>query len=269
MTRGKVEETLLKLVILGRPNVGKSTLFNRLAGRKIAIVHNQPGVTRDWRKAECKLADLNFHVYDTAGLDGFESSEIKEQITQQTTQLIQEADILLFVIDAREGITASEERLAQQARLTGKPLIVMANKCEGREGRQNLYEVYRLGLGEPIPISAEHGEGIDDLYQALLPYFKESRHEEQIKESSLPEEMRPLRLAIAGRPNVGKSTLMNALLGKARVLTGDQPGITRDAVIIPWQYQNREIQLVDTAGLRRRSRIEESLEKLSAWSTLE
>jgi GTPase len=262
-------EPLLKLVILGRPNVGKSTLFNRLAGRKLAIVHNQPGVTRDWREAEGKLADLHFHICDTAGLDGFESPEIKEQITQQTSQLIQKADILLFMTDAREGITSSEVMLAQQARLTEKPLIMIANKCEGREGRQNLYEVYRLGLGDPIPVSAEHGEGLDDLYQALVPYFKEEEEEDPVEAPPLPEEMRPLRLAIAGRPNVGKSTLMNALLGESRVLTGDQPGITRDAVIIPWHYEKREIQLVDTAGLRRRSRIEASLEKFSARSTLE
>ena len=261
-------EPLLKLVILGRPNVGKSTLFNRLAGRKLAIVHNQPGVTRDWREAEGKLADLHFHICDTAGLDGFESPELKEQITQQTNQLIQKADILLFMTDAREGITSSEVMLAQQARLIEKPLIMIANKCEGREGRQNLYDVYRLGLGDPIPVSAEHGEGLDDLYQALVPYFKEEE-EDPVEAPPLPEEMRPLRLAIAGRPNVGKSTLMNALLGESRVLTGDQPGITRDAVIIPCHYEKREIQLVDTAGLRRRSRIEASLEKFSARSTLE
>lgn len=267
MTQKSVAESLLRLVILGRPNVGKSTLFNRLAGRKLAIVHNQPGVTRDWREAEGKLADLRFHICDTAGLDGFESPEIKEQITQQTNQLIQKADILLFMTDAREGMTSSEEMLAQQARLTEKPLVVIANKCEGREGRQNLYEVYRLGLGDPIPVSAEHGEGLDDLYQALVPYFKEQQDHEE--EQPSPEELRPLRLAIVGRPNVGKSTLMNVLLGESRVLTGDQPGITRDAVTIPWQYEKREIQLVDTAGLRRRSRIEESLEKFSARSSLE
>lgn len=270
---------LLKLVILGRPNVGKSTLFNRLAGRRLAIVHDQPGVTRDWREAEGRLADLRFHICDTAGLDGFESPEIKEQITQQTNQLIEKADILLFMLDGREGITSSEEMLAQQARLTQKPLALIANKCEGKAGRENLYDAYRLGLGDPIPLSAEHGEGLDDLYQALAPYFKEAQDQDQndvadeaenqaAETLSLSAHASPLRLAIVGRPNVGKSTLMNALLGESRVLTGDQPGMTRDAVTIPWQYDQQNIQLVDTAGLRRRSRIEESLEKFAAHRSL-
>ena len=255
----------MKIVILGRPNVGKSTLFNRLTHRQMAIVHNQPGVTRDWREADGKLADLSFQICDTAGLDGFESPEIKQQIAYQTQQLIEQADILLFMMDGREGITSSEKTLALQIRTSLKPYILLVNKCESRDGNANLYEAYRLGLGDPIRLSAEHGEGMDDLYQALLPYFKDE--DETAEDLDLPP-TKALRLAIVGRPNVGKSTLINALLGETRVLTGNQPGITRDAVTISWQYDQQEIQLIDTAGLRRRSRIQETLEKSSAHSSL-
>ncbi len=253
----------MKLVILGRPNVGKSTLFNRLANRQLAIVHNQPGVTRDWREAEGRLAELEFQICDTAGLEGFESPEIKEQIVYQTQNLIQQADVLLFMMDGREGITASEKNLAQQVRESQKPYILLVNKCEGRQGQAHSFDAYSLGLGTPISLSAEHGEGIDDLYHALLPHFTFSENEEDQEKAP-----KALRLAIVGRPNVGKSTLTNTLLGETRVLTGDQPGITRDAVTISWQYQSQEIQLIDTAGLRRRSRIEQALEKASAYSSL-
>ncbi|MGI4852311.1 MAG: ribosome biogenesis GTPase Der [Janthinobacterium lividum] len=254
----------MKIVILGRPNVGKSTLFNRLTHRQMAIVHNQPGVTRDWREADGKLADLSFQICDTAGLDGFESPEIKQQIAYQTQQLMEQADILLFMMDGREGITSSERTLALQIRASLKPYILLVNKCESRQGHANLYEAYRLGLGDPIRMSAEHGEGMDDLYQALVPHFKDELEAEEL---DLPP-TKALRLAIVGRPNVGKSTLINALLGETRVLTGNQPGITRDAVTISWQYDQQEIQLIDTAGLRRRSRIQETLEKSSAHSSL-
>ena len=258
----------MKIVILGRPNVGKSTLFNRLTQRQRAIVHDQPGVTRDWREADGTLADLSFRVCDTAGLDGFESPEIKQQIAHQTQQLITQADILLFMMDGREGLTASELTLAHQIRLSLKPSILLVNKCESRNRQTNVYEAYRLGLGDPIRLSAEHGDGMDDLYDALVPYFKEREHSSGIDEKLDLPATKDLRLAIVGRPNVGKSTLINALLGERRVLTGDQPGITRDAVTISWQYDQQNIQLIDTAGLRRRSRIQETVEKSSAHSSL-
>ena len=256
--------SLLNVVILGRPNVGKSTLFNRLSGKRTALVHDRPGVTRDWRSAEGGLADLNFLIYDTAGLDGFESPEIKEQILIQTDHLLQDADIILFVVDGREGITASEKMLAQKVRELSKPVILIANKCEGKSAQHHVHDAYGLGLGDPLPFSAEHGQGMDNLYHALLPYFKSEA------EMPLPslQKKDSLRLIIAGRPNVGKSTLMNAFLGESRVLTGDQPGLTRDSVMISWRFADQEIELVDTAGLRRRHRIDDGLEKLSAQKSL-
>jgi GTP-binding protein len=260
-------EYLLKILILGRPNVGKSTFFNRLVGRKLAIVHDQPGVTRDWKEGKGKLADLEFMLYDTPGLEGFEEPELKKQIIYQTDKLIEKADILLLIVDARAGITKSDEVLAQQLRAVGKPIIMIANKCEKKDSLHSLYEVYQLGLGEPIAFSAEHGEGMDDLYQVLLPYFQRIKDLEPPLFPSV--DMSTLRLAIIGRPNVGKSTLINALLGEERVLTGNQAGITRDAVSVSWRYREQEIKLIDTAGLRRRSRVQSSLEKFSVRSSLE
>ena len=273
-----IMEPLINILILGRPNVGKSTLFNRLVGRRMAIVHDEPGVTRDWRQATGHLAGLSFNVFDTAGLEGFEDPVLKEQIARQTEQLIHRADVVLFLVDAREGVMASERKLAQQIRQIEKPVVLMANKCEGREGRTNLYDFYALGLGEPLPFSAEHGEGINDLYEILQPLCTaraapdtsvDTRTLTGEKDQETEEETKgPLRLAIVGRPNVGKSTLTNAFLREERVLTGDRPGLTRDAVTISWSFNGQEIQLIDTAGLRRRSRIEETLEKSAAHSSI-
>jgi GTP-binding protein len=254
----------LTLAIVGRPNVGKSTIYNRLAGRKLAIVEDTPGVTRDWQKTQGHLWDLNFTLYDTAGLEGFESEIIKEQISKQTLNVLTDVDAILMVIDGREPILASDRKLANTIRRLKKPVILVANKCEGRKGQDGYLESFTLGFGDPIPLSATHGEGLDDLYQALLPYAKDLEFLESENTSS-----DQLKLAIVGRPNVGKSTLINALLGEDRLLTGDQPGITRDAITIDWAYKGRPLQLIDTAGMRRKARIDDRLERLSVHDSLE
>lgn len=259
---------LKRIAILGRPNVGKSTLFNRLVGKKIAIVHNEPGVTRDWREAPARLSDLRFSLIDTAGLEGFESLELKGQIDAQTEKVLETADLIFFIIDGREGVTASDRVLAQKARLTQKPVVFLVNKCEGEVAKEALPEAYRLGFENPIPFSAEHGEGLDDLYDQLRPYLDEKAQEGEEAEGQETQAV-PLKIAVIGRPNVGKSTLMNTLLGEERLLTGDQPGVTRDTIRIPFTYGGRNLLLADTAGLRRKARIEEGLEKASTLSTLE
>lgn len=254
----------LKIAIVGRPNVGKSTLYNRLAGRRLAIVEDIPGVTRDWQKTQGQLWDINLEIYDTAGLEGFESEIIKDQIVIQTMNVLNDVDVILMVIDSREPILASDRKLAQMLRRLQKPLILIANKCEGKRKQEGYLESFTLGIGEPIPFSAAHGEGLDDLYQGLSPYVQDQEFEE-IQATSKDQ----LKLAIVGRPNVGKSTLINALMGEERLLTGDQPGITRDAIAIDWVYKNHSIQLIDTAGMRRKARIDEHLERLSVQDTLE
>lgn len=254
----------LKIAIVGRPNVGKSTLYNRLAGRKLAIVEDIPGVTRDWQKTQGQLWDLKLEIYDTAGLEGFESEIIKNQIIIQTTNVLNEVDVILMVIDSREPILASDHKLAEMLRCLQKPIILIANKCEGQRRQEGYLESFTLGLGDPMPFSAAHGEGLDELYQGLLPYAKDKEFEE-IQVGSNEQ----LKLAIVGRPNVGKSTLINALMGEERLLTGDQPGITRDAIAIDWSYRNHPIQLIDTAGMRRKARIDEHLERLSVQDSLE
>ncbi|MBN9343642.1 MAG: ribosome biogenesis GTPase Der [Caedibacter sp. 38-128] len=254
----------LKIAIVGRPNVGKSTLYNRLAGRKLAIVEDTPGVTRDWQKTRGSLWDLELEIYDTAGLEGFESEIIKDQIVTQTLNVLTDVDTILMVIDSREPILASDRKLTEMLRRLKKPIILIANKCEGRQRQEGYLESFTLGLGDPIPFSAAHGEGLDELYQALLPYAEDLEVEEI---ENTPNEQ--LKLAIVGRPNVGKSTLMNALLGEERLLTGDQPGITRDAIAIDWSYKGHSIQLVDTAGMRRKARIDDHLERLSVQDSLE
>lgn len=258
---------LKRIAILGRPNVGKSTLFNRLVGKKIAIVHDEPGVTRDWREAPARLSDLHFSLIDTAGLEGFEHLGLKEQIDAQTEKVLASADLILFVIDGREGVTASDQVLAQKARLTRKPVIFLVNKCEGNVAKAALLEAYQLGFENPIPFSAAHGEGLDGLYDQLRLYLDEESPEEE--EDPQEIETAPLKIAVVGRPNVGKSTLMNTLIGEERLLTGDQPGVTRDAIRIPFTYGGRHLLLADTAGLRRRARVEEGLEKASTLRTLE
>ena len=252
------------VAILGRPNVGKSTLFNRLVGRQLALVDDLPGVTRDCREGEGHLADLSFRVIDTAGLEEAPLHTLSGRMRAQTERSLDEADVALLVVDARDGITPADRHFARWLRRAGKPVVLVANKAEARSTLANIGEAYALGLGDPVPISAQHGEGLAELYDQLLPFAPED------EEASSAEAVRdrPLQLAIIGRPNVGKSTLVNRLLGDERVLTGPEPGITRDAIAIEWAWQGRPVRLVDTAGMRRRPRIEDRLEQLSVADTL-
>ena len=258
----------LKIAIIGRPNVGKSTLFNRLAGRKIAIVHDQPGVTRDRREAPAKLRDLDLRIIDTAGYEYSNEDNLESRMWEQTKRAIDEADVCLFLFDARAGLQPYDEHFADILRQSGKPVVLLANKCESKTQEDSIHEAYKLGLGQPIPFSAEHGLGINDLYEALKPLDKKtpkSVSDTDNGDEEAPE--RPLQLAIVGRPNVGKSTLVNALLKDERMLTGPEAGVTRDAITSEWVWQGRKVNLVDTAGLRRQSRVADSLEKMSAAST--
>ena len=268
---------VLKIAIVGRPNVGKSTLFNRLVGRKVAIVHDKPGVTRDRREAAAKLQDLKLAVIDTAGYEYSNEDNLEKRMWLQTERAINDADVTVFMYDARDGIQPYDEHLAGLLRKSGKPVVLLANKCEGRLLEDSVHEAYKLGLGTPIPFSAEHGLGLQDLYEALAAENKKLPEAEENNEA-LPEtenneaeeeayKKRPIQLAIVGRPNVGKSTLVNALLNDERMLTGPEAGVTRDAISSEWSYNGRKINLVDTAGLRRQSRVDDSLEKMSAAST--
>jgi GTP-binding protein len=255
----------LTVAIVGRPNVGKSTLFNRLAGRKLAIVDDTPGVTRDRAVAASDFAGLDLKLIDTAGFDEGAPASLAARMTAQTRAAIKEADLSLFVIDARAGITAGDEILADELRKSGKPVILLANKSEGSAALAGELEAYGLGLGEPIAVSAEHGLGLSELHEALLPYAEAPEREAAEAEIEPP---RPLRLAIVGRPNVGKSSLMNCLLGEERALTGPEAGITRDAVLAEWRFEGREILLHDTAGLRKKARVVDRLEQASVDSAL-
>ena len=256
----------IKIAIIGRPNVGKSTLFNRLVGRKVAIVHDHPGVTRDRREAPAKLRDLDLRIIDTAGYEYSNEDNLEHRMWEQTQKAIDEANVCLFLFDARAGIQPYDEHFAGILRQAGKPVILLANKCEGREQENSIHEAYKLGLGQPIPFSAEHGLGINDLYESLKPFDKNAVTDiNEDKEEENAE--RPLQLAIVGRPNVGKSTLVNALLNDERMLTGPEAGVTRDAITSEWSWNGHKINLVDTAGLRRQSRVSDSLEKMSAAST--
>jgi len=253
----------LKLAIVGRPNVGKSTLFNRLAGRKLAIVDDMPGVTRDRRFATGRLGDLDLELIDTAGFEDVTDESLEARMRVQTERAIDEADVALLVIDAREGVTPLDEVFADLLRKRGKPVVVAANKAEGHAGEAGALEAYRLGLGEPAPISAEHGEGMSDLYAAIsaVAWPEEDAAEDEPGE-------KPIRIAIVGRPNAGKSTLVNRLIGEERLLTGPEAGITRDAVPVDWVWHDRRIRLVDTAGLRRKAKVHEKLEKLSTQDAI-
>ena len=237
------------LAIVGRPNVGKSTLFNRLVGQRLALVDDEPGVTRDRREGDARLYDLDFRVIDTAGLEEVFDESLEARMRQQTERAIAEADVAVLLIDARAGLTPLDEHFARWLRRGETPVLLVANKCEGERGNAGLLEAYALGLGEPVPISAEHGLGLSDLHAAL-------------------EDGGPLQLAIVGRPNAGKSTLINRLIGEDRLLTGPEAGITRDAIAVDWLYKGRPVRLVDTAGLRRKARVVDKLEKLSTADSL-
>jgi GTP-binding protein len=256
----------LTVAIIGRPNVGKSTLFNRLAGRKIAIVHDTPGVTRDRIEAETNLGPLALRLIDTAGFEDAKGDTLPARILEQTRAAIRDADVCLLVIDGRAGVTAGDEIIAADLRKSGKPVVLAANKIEGRAAAASAGEGYSLGFGEPIALSAEHGLGLADLLEAL------SQHAEFCAPAESPGEdaSSPLKLAIVGRPNVGKSSLFNVLIGEDRALTSPEAGTTRDAVIATWRIEGREFLLHDTAGLRKRARAAgHALEELSIRSTLE
>jgi GTP-binding protein len=257
------------VAIVGRPNVGKSTLFNRLVGRRLALVDDEPGVTRDRREGEARLGDLTFKVIDTAGLEDAQRESLSGRMQTQTAAAITQADAVLFLVDARAGATGADRAFANLVRKSGKPAVLVANKSEGRAGQAGALETYALGLGEPIAISAEHGEGLADLYDALRTALPEatSPREDEPRLTDDPEQQ-PIRIAVVGRPNTGKSTLINRLIGEDRLLTGPEAGITRDAIAVDLTWRNRILRLYDTAGLRRRSRIEEKLEKLSVADAL-
>jgi GTP-binding protein len=259
------------VAILGRPNVGKSTLFNRLCGLRVALVDPTPGVTRDRRTGLAKLGDLTFDVIDTAGLDDAEAGTVEASMQQQTERALAAADLVLLMIDARIGLTPMDRYFSDWLRKAPVPIILVANKCEGQAATAGLYESYELGLGEPVAISAEHGEGMADLHVALAPYLDAAVAEESpgdAGEDTDDDDTGPLQLAIVGRPNVGKSTLLNRLIGDERVITGPEPGVTRDAISVGWNWRGKPIKLIDTAGLRRRARIQEKIEKLSAADSL-
>jgi GTP-binding protein len=259
----------LTVAIVGRPNVGKSTLFNRLAGKRLAIVDDTPGVTRDRALADSDFGGLNLALIDTAGFDKGAPESLIARMAQQTAAAIRDADVCLFVVDARAGVTAGDEIVADTLRRSGKPVILAANKCEGAAADAGANEAYRLGFGEPIALSAEHGLGFAELREALSAHAPESPDTDESVDQADPElGDRPLRLAIVGRPNVGKSSLLNRLIGEERSLTGPEAGITRDAVLAQWRHEERDILLHDTAGLRKKARVDEKLEKLSVGSTL-
>ncbi|MFT0877276.1 ribosome biogenesis GTPase Der [Rhodopseudomonas sp. G2_2311] len=260
------------LAIIGRPNVGKSTLFNRLVGQKLALVDDAPGVTRDRREGEGRLGDLSFTLIDTAGLDEGPKGSLTARMQEQTETAIALADALLFVIDARAGLTPNDRAFADFARRANKPVVLVANKSEGKHGEVGAMESYALGLGDPVQISAEHGEGMGELYDALRPLLPEPVEDEEDDEPADQSEeaiaTRPIRVAIVGRPNAGKSTFINRLLGEERLLTSPEAGTTRDSIAVEVEWKGRDFRVFDTAGLRRRSRIEEKLEKLSVADAL-
>jgi GTP-binding protein len=257
------------VAIVGRPNVGKSTLFNRLVGKKLALVDDRPGVTRDRREGEAKLVGLEFRVIDTAGYEDEDPHTLPGRMRQQTEAAVRDADVALFLIDGREGLTPLDEEIGRWLRAGKTPVVVAANKAEGRAGESGRLEAYALGLGDPIAISAEHGEGVVDLFEMLRPHVEHEHYEtaaEELEEGH-DNEHAPLKLAIVGRPNAGKSTLVNRMIGEERMITGPEAGITRDSITLDWEWQGRPVQLVDTAGLRKRAKVEDKLEKLSAADT--
>ncbi|RME98390.1 MAG: ribosome biogenesis GTPase Der [Alphaproteobacteria bacterium] len=254
-----------RIAIIGRPNVGKSTLFNRLAGRRLALVDKMPGLTRDRREADTEIGGHSVRIIDTAGLEEGEEGSLSARMRAQSEAALDEADLVLFVIDARTGIVPPDQAFAERVRASGKPVILVANKCEGRAGEGGYYDAFSLGLGEPVAISAEHGEGMGELLSAIAEAC--SRHAGDA-EGQEEESAAGLRIAVVGRPNAGKSTLVNALLGEERMITGPEAGITRDSVATALTWEGRALQLHDTAGLRRKARIREAAEKLSVGDAL-
>src|SRR3954449_1921494 len=251
------------VAIVGRPNVGKSTLFNRLVGKRLALVDDRPGVTRDRREGEAKLLGLEFRVIDTAGFEDEDPHPLPGRMRAQTEAAVREADAALFMVDAREGLTPLDEEIGRWLRAESTPVIVVANKAEGRASESGIFEAFRLGLGDPVALSAEHGEGIADLFQALQPLVegKDDGPGDEEREGA------PLQLAVVGRPNAGKSTLVNRMLGEERMITGPEAGITRDSISLGWRWEGRPVLLVDTAGLRKRAKVDDKLERLSAADT--
>jgi len=286
---------MFTLAIVGRPNVGKSTLFNRLSRKKLAIIDDTPGVTRDWRESEGWILDRAIRVIDTAGLEESFDDSILARMRRQTELALKQADVVLFMVDGRSGLTPMDKHFADFLRRQEMPVLLAVNKCENdSSAAAGLAEAYSLGLGDPIPLSAAHGYGLEDLYHALLPHIGPDEVEEDdfddqtmimddldldeiegiedydfaMNEIPVVEEEKSLRIAIVGRPNVGKSTLLNALVQEDRVMTGPEAGITRDAIAVKWEWQGRKFRLVDTAGMRRKARIDDKIEKMSVDDTL-
>jgi GTP-binding protein len=273
---------MLTVAIIGRPNVGKSTLFNRLAGRKLALVDGRPGVTRDRREGEARLGDLAFTIIDTAGLEEGDTASLPGRMRAQTEAALESADAIFFVFDARSGLTPADRSFANLVRRANKPLILIANKAEGKAGAEGALEGFDLGLGAPVPLSAEHGEGLAGLYDALREAFAQSEPalieqagEENLlltvgedHEGSELDVAKPLKVAVIGRPNAGKSTLLNRILGQDRLLTGPEPGLTRDTIGVDFAWQGRQLKMFDTAGLRKRAKVEDDLEKLAGGDAL-
>jgi GTPase len=253
------------VAIVGRPNVGKSTLFNRLVGKRLALVDDRPGVTRDRREGDAHLLGLDFRVIDTAGYEDEDPDTLPGRMRRQTEAAVAEADVALFLVDARAGITPLDEEIARWLRGSTTPIVLAANKAEGRAGEQGALEALALGFGDPVQLSAEHGEGVADLFEALLPHL-EGRGEQEAEDEDNPDA--PLKLAIVGRPNAGKSTLVNRLLGEERLITGPEAGITRDSIAVEWEWQGRPVRLIDTAGMRKRAKVQDKLEKLSVADAL-
>ena len=257
------------VAIVGRPNVGKSTLFNRLVGKKLALVDDRPGVTRDRREGEASLLGLDFRLIDTAGFEDEDPASLPGRMRRQTEAAVREADAALFLIDAREGLTPLDEEIARWLRAESTPVTVVANKAEGRSGESGILDSYRLGFGDPVALSAEHGEGIGDLFDAIRGPIEAAAEagEEPGDEEDEESPDRPLKLAVVGRPNAGKSTLVNTMLGEDRMITGPEAGITRDSITLDWMWEGKKVRLVDTAGLRKRAKVDDKLERLSAADT--
>ena len=256
------------VAIIGRPNVGKSTLFNRLVGKKLALVDDTPGVTRDRREGDAHLVGLDFRVVDTAGYEDKDAASLPGRMRQQTEAAVAQADVALFLIDARAGVVPLDEEIARWLRGSTTPIVLVANKAEGRSGEQGVLESLALGFGDPVQLSAEHGEGVADLFEALLPHIDREFEEEDEEAADAP-----LKLAIVGRPNAGKSTLINRILGEERMITGPEAGITRDSIAIDWTWHGditgpRAVRLIDTAGMRKRAKVQDKLEKLSVADAL-